>query len=316
MELISIIMPAYNAESFIEASIKSVLAQTYQNWELLIVDDGSTDNTFSIAQGFALINQKIKISQQSNQGASVARNTAIEQAAGQWLAFLDADDLWEPQKLERQMAVSEAIPQADLIYTSGWKFAGNNPLQRDDYDIKGGLHNASEMYKLLYLYNDIPTLSVMARRDKVIAVGPMQPNLLCEDWDLWLRMALAGANYYGMHERLFYYRKHSAGASASSIKMLRAQVMVLVKNYQQELFTDLEIRRIFIPLLNHILITMIKQGEKTQAREVIQAVAGVLPAFSKLYQLFLPLLNSTTVGIFELSNRVYRKLLPSKQRSR
>ena len=101
--LVSIIMPNYNSEKYIKETIESVLAQTYQNWELIIVDDCSLDNSLELAKSFR--DERIKIfSMSKNGGAAIARNKAIKEAQGKWIAFLDSDDLWITEKLEKQIA--------------------------------------------------------------------------------------------------------------------------------------------------------------------------------------------------------------------
>ena len=102
--LVSVIVPAYNCEKFIGETIASVLAQTYQNWEMIIVDDCSSDNTREIILDSAKKDSRIKYYfLQNNSGAAVARNTAMEQAEGEYMAFLDSDDVWLPEKLEKQL---------------------------------------------------------------------------------------------------------------------------------------------------------------------------------------------------------------------
>ena len=102
-ELVSIIMPSYNTGKYIVSSIKSVLAQTYQNWELLIVDDCSTDNTDDLVKQLLQDSRIHYLKNEKNSGAAVSRNRALKEARGRWIAFLDSDDLWMPQKLERQI---------------------------------------------------------------------------------------------------------------------------------------------------------------------------------------------------------------------
>jgi len=103
MELVSIIMPSYNCGRFIAESIRSVLAQTYENWELLIVDDCSTDDTASVVKAFADPRIRYQRNRQ-NEGAALTRNKALLAAKGRYIAFLDADDIWAPEKLEKQIA--------------------------------------------------------------------------------------------------------------------------------------------------------------------------------------------------------------------
>ena len=106
-ELVSIIMPSFNTESFISDSIESVLAQTYTNWELIIVDDCSTDNTDEVVRPF-LVDQRIRyLKNENNNGAAISRNRALREANGKWIAFLDSDDLWMPKKLEKQITFME-----------------------------------------------------------------------------------------------------------------------------------------------------------------------------------------------------------------
>ena len=105
MDLVSIIMPSYNCGHFARESVDSVLAQTYRNWELLFVDDCSNDDTLTTMMQYVVCDKRIKVYQNcSNCGAAVSRNTALGNAKGRWIAFLDSDDLWEPTKLERQIA--------------------------------------------------------------------------------------------------------------------------------------------------------------------------------------------------------------------
>ena len=104
LEQVSIITPSYNSGCFIAETIRSVLAQTYSNWEMIIVDDCSTDNTESIVKAFADTDPRIRyIRNEKNSGAAVSRNLALKEAKGRWIAFLDSDDLWKPEKLERQI---------------------------------------------------------------------------------------------------------------------------------------------------------------------------------------------------------------------
>ena len=128
-KLVSVIMPSYNTAEFISESIKSVQAQTYKNWELIIVDDCSTDRTDDIVQTF-LTDKRIRyIKLEKNSGAAVARNRALREARGKWIAFLDSDDLWEPQKLEKQI---------QFMKESGYYFSYTNYCElNEDSSLNG-----------------------------------------------------------------------------------------------------------------------------------------------------------------------------------
>ena len=118
MPKISIITPAYNCEKYLEQSVDSVLSQTWQDWELLIIDDCSKDNTYALMQKIAKKDKRIRILQNpQNSGAAATRNNGVRQAAGEWIAFIDSDDLWEPDKLEKQMALSAKNPEAAFVFT-------------------------------------------------------------------------------------------------------------------------------------------------------------------------------------------------------
>ena len=124
--LVSIIMPSYKCGKFIEESIKSVQSQTYQNWELIIVDDCSGAGTISIVQKIQLEEQRIRLYQNDyNSGAAISRNVALREAKGRWIAFLDSDDLWEPTKLERQILFME---------DNGYAFTYHEYVEIDEQD--------------------------------------------------------------------------------------------------------------------------------------------------------------------------------------
>ena len=129
--MVSIIMPAYNAEKTIRQSIESVLAQTYRDWELIVIDDGSRDDTAQILSDFSLQDARICFSKnEKNSGASYTRNRAISLAKGEWIAFLDSDDLWKPEKLEKQLALTEKYPDMAVCYTaSAFINEDGNPYQ-------------------------------------------------------------------------------------------------------------------------------------------------------------------------------------------
>mgnify|MGYP003293160590 FL=1 len=116
MPKISIVTPAYNCAKYLEEAVNSVLSQTWQDWELLIIDDCSRDNTYACMQEIAKQDQRIRIFQNSrNLGAAGTRNFGIRQAKGQWIAFLDSDDLWHPEKLTKQMAVAKRDPDRKSV---------------------------------------------------------------------------------------------------------------------------------------------------------------------------------------------------------
>ena len=116
-QLVSIIVPAYNAERFIARTLRSALRQTYVTFEMIVIDDGSTDSTGAVARAFAQSDERVRVISVPNGGVAKARNIGISEAAGELVAFLDADDLWHPTKLERQMAALDEMKDAAAVYT-------------------------------------------------------------------------------------------------------------------------------------------------------------------------------------------------------
>ncbi len=186
MPLISVIIPTYNRESFIKESIESVLHQTFSDFELIVVDDGSTDDTDTILEFFKSDLQYIK---QSNQGPSAARNTGIRLAAGNWISFLDSDDLWMPQKLECQIQFVRNFPETRICYTEElWYRKGRrvNPAKKHQ-------KFSGRFYKKMLSLCLISPSSVLIHRSVFDNAGLFDESLpACEDYDLWLRI---GARY-------------------------------------------------------------------------------------------------------------------------
>jgi glycosyltransferase involved in cell wall biosynthesis len=190
---VSVIIPAYNAQAFIAETLKSVLAQTYQNLEVLVVDDGSSDQTAKIVQTFAVQDSRVQLLQQANSGVAAARNLAIQNATGEYIAPIDADDIWYPQNLEKQVqCLMKSPPSVGLCYA--WS------LDIDENDnLTGGFYNATtagEVFPTLIYQQFLCNASAsVIRRECFEKVGYYNTEMRkqgaqgCEDWDLYLRIA-------------------------------------------------------------------------------------------------------------------------------
>jgi teichuronic acid biosynthesis glycosyltransferase TuaG len=206
--LVSIIMPAYNAEKFIEESINSVIGQTFTNWELVIIDDGSIDNTADIVKRHAINDHRIKYFYQENGRQGKARNAGLKNSKGAFIAFLDADDLWLPDKLTIQVNELSSLSNIDLLFTQGYKIISGEPaaydvLVKDLWDRKDLSH--------LIDYNQIPILSVLVKREILFAVNCFTEdhniqNL--EDYHLWLKLFINNYKFKSLAARTFLYRIH------------------------------------------------------------------------------------------------------------
>jgi teichuronic acid biosynthesis glycosyltransferase TuaG len=273
--LVSIIMPAYNASRHIAESVQSVLAQTYPHWELLVVDDGSTDDTAEVVHRFVASDARVRYFSRPNGGQAAARNTGLREARGDLVAFLDADDLWLPEKLESQLAVLDSTG-AHLVYCDGYVFYDDgSPDRADFFAVVPGAADAATMLRLLYAYNRIPTLSVVVRREALDRVGMFDESRRiqnCEDYDLWLRMARAGCSFYGMPEKLMRYRRHAQSTTYRESRMLRPMVEVARKH--ADCLDRRETRRKIRERYRDVITTLLAEGDIAGARESMREFAA------------------------------------------
>ena len=211
---ISIIVPVYNAENFIATTINSVMAQTYTDWELLLVDDLSGDRSCDIIEGFE--DTRIHLYRQDeNKGAYAARNRGLSEAEGRYIAFLDADDLWEPEKLEHELEFMKE-KNAGFVFT-GYEFAdeegkGNGSVVRVPKTLpyKRALHNTT-----------IFTSTVMIDRNIIPDDLIRMPHIKSEDTATWWTILKAGHTAYGLNENLVKYRRFSGTLSSNKFEAIR-----------------------------------------------------------------------------------------------
>jgi hypothetical protein len=206
MVAVSVIIPTYNAGRFVCQAVDSVLAQTYRDYEIIVVDDGSTDDT---RERLAPYGNQIRYVQTNNLERSAARNTGIRQARGELIAFLDADDIWLPEKLARQIAFWERNADLGLVYSWAQCIYEDARLPRllgTDFADNVSL----DVFPGLLLGKFVPTLTVVARAQCLHEVGLFDEQIvIAEDWDLWLRLALK-YRFGCVPEILAYYRLNGA----------------------------------------------------------------------------------------------------------
>lgn len=227
--LISVITPAYNAERFIRDTIDSVLQQTYTNWEMIIVDDCSTDDTLAIVKEYRRRDARIKlIVLEENSGSAVARNKAMENASGRYIAFLDSDDRWLPKKLEKQL---EFMQVKDI----GFSFTTYIRILED-----GARTNAISNTPASVNYDDlmkrcvIGCLTVMLDRDK-IGYLKMVNIRTRQDYVYWLTITKKGFLAYGLPEILAEYRLVDNSISSNKWKAAKRNWYVFRKIEKQSL---------------------------------------------------------------------------------
>lgn len=200
-DLCSVIIPAYNCEKYLEETVRSVLGQTWEQFEIILVDDCSTDRTFVIAKELEGLDARIRVYQNPvNSGVSKTRNFGVSVAKGKWIAFLDSDDLWEPQKLEHHMRLARENTDCVLFYSS-YSFMDDDGRQYnrvfsvpEQIDFKG-------LLKRNYIGNS----TVMVRRDVIESIPVLGENLH-EDYATWLKILKRYGRALGDTEPLVCYR--------------------------------------------------------------------------------------------------------------
>jgi len=227
MPAVTVIMPAYNVEPYVGDAIVSALAQTFTDFELIVVDDGSTDGTANVVAGFAEGDPRVRLVRQANRGLAGARNTALRVARGDVLALLDSDDLWEPGFLADQMAILHARQEVDIVTGNAWTMGGAQdgaparpcPDSRRDPDLAAMLGDEFAVF----------IMSVFRRRVYEIVGGFDETLRTNEDYDFWLRAAVSGCRFARNPRPLGRYRVRSDSLSANEVRMLRGILVVYGK---------------------------------------------------------------------------------------
>ena len=227
MPTVSVVMPAYNVSHYIGDAIESVQRQTCADWELLIVDDGSTDDTLAIAIRYARRDPRIMVLHRQNGGISAARNNALGQSAGAVIAILDSDDAWQPEYLERQLRILQDHPEVDIVTGNAW-FKGS----RRDGQLARPCPDPRPVPDLMNLIADEACVFIMSifRRRVYDTIGGFDQSMRSnEDYDYWLRAAIAGFRFYRNDQPLGWYRLRDDSLSANETRMLQGILRVYRK---------------------------------------------------------------------------------------
>ena len=204
-DLVSIVMPSYNTAKYIAETVQSVLAQTYQNWELIIVDDCSTDDTDEVVKPFLSDSRIRYLKNEKNSGAAVSRNRALREAKGKWIAFLDSDDLWLPEKLEKQIA---------FMKENGYHFSYTDYMEIDEASRPNGKtvtgpKKITKAGMFNYCWPGCLTVMYDAETVGLIQIADIKKN---NDYAMWLK-ACKKADCYLLDESLAKYRKRTGSIS-------------------------------------------------------------------------------------------------------
>ncbi|MBO6195206.1 MAG: glycosyltransferase family 2 protein [Bacilli bacterium] len=214
-DLVSIIIPVYNAEKFIDETINTVLNQTYTNWELLLVNDCSTDNSVKLIQKY-LKDERIKlINNKVNSKAAVSRNNGIKKAKGRYICFLDADDLWDKEKLEKQV---KFMNKKDCAFSfTGYEFADENGKPNG----KKVFIPETITYKQALKNTTIWTSTVMFDMNKLSKENIYMPNIKSEDTASWWSILKKIDKAYGLNEILSFYRRTEGTLSSNKFEAIK-----------------------------------------------------------------------------------------------
>jgi len=227
MPRVTVVIPTYNRARFIAEAIKSVLEQTFRDFELIVVDDGSTDDTAAVVSRFT--DPRLRYVYQTNQERSAARNHGIRLAQGEYVAFLDSDDVWLPAKLEYQVALLDARPAVGLAYTGAYIFEDQLTFTEQRPRWRG------QVLKALLMEDNVVCGSgatPLVRRACFARVGGFDETASIygvEDWDMWVRLATAGYEFDFVSQPLARCRVHGTNTQKDAEKMEQATRVFFAK---------------------------------------------------------------------------------------
>jgi len=284
---VSIIIPCFNASATIGETLASIKKQTFKDFEVIVVNDGSTDDTNHILASHAeKLKSSLKIINQTNQGQTVAKNVGIRNSQGQFIAFLDSDDLWAPEKLEYQLAYMEPRPHLALCYTEG--------ILINEKGDKIGVVNASSAHRgkcfdKLLVRNNIVASSVLIKREILDMVGLFDEDFkACENWDMWIRISKVSEIEY-LARPLTYYRVHLTNMSKNVDKMYTYRLKIIDKHLPTKTRDPiiLEKRRTAL-FVTHLAFTKqhIENLELERARNSVSQALKLKPYEMICYRLY------------------------------
>jgi glycosyltransferase involved in cell wall biosynthesis len=279
--LVSVIVPVYNRENYIDGTIKSILEQSYQSIEIIVINDGSSDNSLLILK--QLVEQypnKIVIIDQKNQGQTIARNNGIRQAKGEFIAFLDSDDLWLKDKLQKQLPLFKN--NVGLVYSGIYTIdAMNHILNQElcDKEIKG------DIYHQLLIKNRMTGGTVIVKKMVLDQVGLFDETLnAAENWDLWLRISKHSLVDY-VNEPLMKYRVHAGNMSKDALLMLSVTQRILSKYLEKSTDIPQEIyQQAYAHLYYRTGVYYFSQFQYQEARLNLHKACDFVPDYKDCHQ--------------------------------
>lgn len=233
--LISVVIPAYNAEQFLDETLESVLSQTYENWECIIVNDGSTDSTESIAKKWCEKDSRFRLTNKENGGLSSARNWGIKESKAEYIAFLDADDLYLPEYLE--FCLKTLIEQdLDLVAPKMMDFKNRpNKISKNDNNEGYLFYGKQGIRDFLYI-NQI-TVAILCKKSVLEAVGGFSWHDRAEDLHCWLKILFAGYKIYRVRKYMAYHRIHQNSLTSGDYDCSK-EVIKIIHSFKQKILDN------------------------------------------------------------------------------
>jgi glycosyltransferase involved in cell wall biosynthesis len=223
--LVSVVIPTFNCARYLSESVGSAVGQTFAEKEIIVVDDGSTDNTKEVLAPFR---DRIIYMYQDNCGASSARNRGVGHSRGKYVAFLDADDIWLPEKLKKQVDFFERLPKSVKLTYTDWKFFFDPPDWNTSRTLKISAYEG-EVTRQLFCHDFVFTPTVMMEKDFLTSLGPFDTNLtVAEDYDMWLR-ASAACEFRFLPEALTAVRMRPQSLAQASPRETWERAWIMVR---------------------------------------------------------------------------------------
>ena len=270
--LISVVIPAYNAEQFLDETLESVLSQTYEHWECIIVNDGSTDNTESIAKKWCEKDARFRYFYKENSGASDTRNLGIKEARGEYIAFLDADDLYMPNFLK--VCLENLVEKdVDLVAPKMLEFWDVRNGVIEDEDKKDYLYRGKEGIAL-FLHSNRLTMALLCKKSVMDEVGGFTWHKKAEDLHCWLKVLFAGYKIYKLGEYYAYRRTHNNSWSSMDRNCSKEVLELIVSLKANILENGMDYYRYFNRWAKKNIIINDKNRKYLKIREGIKYING------------------------------------------
>jgi glycosyltransferase involved in cell wall biosynthesis len=274
MPKVSVIIPTYHRAFIVRQSIDSVLQQTYRDYEIIVVDDGSTDDTREVLKSYG---DKIRYDYKANGGISSARNRGLEIAGGDYVAFLDSDDFWKPEKLQKQMTFFEANPEYGMVATRCLTNTVDRNFTTVSINKRRRYGKSGWVYKDLFYRNFIRTSSVVVRRECFDQLGVFDESLpRCEEIDMWLRIAKKYPIGF-INDILTVYTRRPIEIRQDSIKGRKNWIRVLEKNYDQDLIPRAMYNKRMARIYAHMAENLLKKGKRQEGEKLLQQTLSLYP---------------------------------------